>query len=87
MQVLRLCLVLALCTACAPAHVVNTPASIPLSGSRVRYAMRPDTSEFVSARLISLDADSLVLERLIPGDRDGRWVAATGLLPTRPPGR
>lgn len=74
---LSLGLTIGLLTPCAPAHVVNTPAPRPVAGNRIRYAVRPDTTEFVTARLISIDADSLVFERFIPGEPEGRWVAAS----------
>jgi hypothetical protein len=74
--VLSLGLTIALLTACAPAHVVHTPAPTPVAGARVRYAVRPDTTDFVTVRLLALDADSLVFERFIPGEPQGRWVIA-----------
>ena len=72
-------LALTLVAACGP-HVVTTPAPAPISGSRIRYAERRDSTELVSARLVSLDADSLVFERFVPSDFGGKWVA--GSLPT-----
>jgi hypothetical protein len=66
-------LAVSLVMACAPAHVMITPAPTPGAGNRIRYASRSDTTEFVTARVISLDADSLIYERFIPGD-PGRWV-------------
>jgi hypothetical protein len=75
MQMPRLSVALAigLVTACAPAHVVSTPAPTPVAGIDIRYAVRPDTTHLVTARVISLDADRLVFERFIPGDR-ARWL-------------
>jgi hypothetical protein len=61
---------------CAPAHVVTTPAPTPVPGSRIRYAVRSDTTRFVDARMVSLDADTLVFERFIAGD-GGRWIATS----------
>ena len=69
-----------LVSACTPAHVVSTPVPAAAAGDRIRYAGRADTTSFVTARMISLDADSLVFERFIAGDPAGRWVA--GSLPT-----
>ena len=70
----------ALLAACAP-YVTTTPAPAPVPGSRIRYAERPDSTKLVPARMVSLDADSMVFERLVPGDYGGKWVAAS--LPTR----
>ncbi|HEU5040965.1 MAG TPA: hypothetical protein VFT84_09110 [Gemmatimonadales bacterium] len=72
-------LALTLVAGCGP-HVVSTPAPVPATGSRIRYAARSDTTEMVPARLVSLDADSLVFERFVPGDFGGKWVP--GSLPT-----
>ena len=69
-----------LVSACTPAHVVSTPVPAAAAGDRIRYSGRADTTAFVTARMISLDADSLVFERFIAGDPAGRWVA--GSLPT-----
>jgi hypothetical protein len=69
-----------LVAACAPAHVVSTPVPVPAAGDRIRYAGRSDTTDFITARMISMDADSLVFERFIPGDPARRWVR--GSLPT-----
>jgi hypothetical protein len=76
MQIPRLSVALAigLVTGCAPAHVVSTPAPAPVAGIHIRYAVRPDTTHLVTARVISLDADRMVFERFIPGD-PGRWLA------------
>ena len=68
-------LMVGLASACAPAHVVTTPAPAPVAGGRIRYALRSDTSDFVTARVVSLDAERLVFERSIPGDPKGRWLA------------
>lgn len=65
---------ISLLTACAPAHVVSTPVPAAVSGDRIRYAGRSDTTDFITARMISIDADSLVFERFIPGDPAGHWV-------------
>lgn len=65
---------ISLVTACAPAHVVTTPVPAAVSGDRIRYAGWSDTTEFITARLVSLDADSMVFERFIPADPAGRWV-------------
>ena len=65
-------LLLAAATACAPARVVMTPAPVPAAGSRIRYAVRSDTTRFTSGRLRSLDTEALVVERW-----DGtRWMAS-----------
>ena len=67
-------------TGCTPAHVVSTPVPAAAAGDRIRYAGRADTTAFITARMISLDADSLVFERFIPRDPVGHWVM--GSLPT-----
>ena len=77
---LSVSLTIGLVTACAPAHVVTTPAPTPIAGSPIRFAGRPDSTEFVTARLISLDAETLVFERFIARHPAGRWVAES--LPT-----
>jgi hypothetical protein len=71
---------ISLLAACTPAHVVSTPAPLPAAGDRIRYAGRADSNEFVTARMISIDADSLVFERFIAGGAPGSWVR--GSLPT-----
>lgn len=65
-------LILGLLPGCA--HVTTEPAPAPVPGDRIRFAGRPDTSGLVTARLVSLDADSLVFERFVPGEPGG-WVA------------
>ncbi len=72
MPAARYSLALALVAACAPTHVVTTPTPA-VAGNQVRYARWSDTTEFVRARLLSLDADSLTFERFVPGD-PARWV-------------
>jgi hypothetical protein len=66
-------LTLALASACTPAHVVTTPAPAPVAGARIRYALTSDTSDFATARVVSLDPERLVFERFIPGDPWGHW--------------
>jgi hypothetical protein len=66
-------LALAVVAACAPARVVTTPAPAPESGSHIRYSYRDDPTRFTRARLLSLDADSLAVERFVAGDRH-QWV-------------
>lgn len=58
-----------LVAACAPAHVVSTPAPPPVAGDRIRYAERADSTELLTARVVSLDADRLVFERFVAGPR------------------
>ncbi|HEX6107724.1 MAG TPA: hypothetical protein VFZ26_19215 [Gemmatimonadales bacterium] len=70
----------ALLAACAP-YVTTTPGPEPVAGSPIRYAERADSAKLVPARLVLIDADSMVFERLVPGDYGGKWVAAS--LPTR----
>jgi hypothetical protein len=67
MRTMRHLLALAVCfgTACAPAHVVSTPAPAPAAGDRIRYADRSDTTEFVVARFVALDATKLVFQRYV----------------------
>jgi hypothetical protein len=67
-------------TACTPAHVVTTPAPMAVQGDRIRYTGRADTTNFITARAVSIDPDSLVFERFVGGDPSGRWVR--GSLPT-----
>lgn len=64
-------LALPLALACAP-RIVTTPAPPPVPGAEIRYSTRPDTTHFVRARLVSIDADSLVVERIVM-DPAGRW--------------
>jgi hypothetical protein len=73
-------LAILLAAACAPAHVVNTPAPIPVAGNPIRYATVSDSTELVTARLVSLDADRLVFERFVAGRTGGQW--ETGSLAT-----
>ena len=63
-------LAIGLVTACGP-QVVTTPTPAA-TGNQVRYAATPDTSHFVEARLISLDSDRLIFERVVLGQ--GSWV-------------
>lgn len=65
---------LALTAACAPPHVVSTPAPIPPAGTAIRYSHRSDSTHFLAGRLASLDSRVLVAERFEPNARDGRWV-------------
>jgi hypothetical protein len=76
---LFLLLVVGLAPACTPAHVVSTPVPAPVTGDRIRYAVRSDSTDFTSVRLVSLDADSLIFERLVI-DRAQHWVPSS--LPT-----
>jgi hypothetical protein len=48
---------------CLPERVVSTPGPLPEPGSRIRYTRWPDTASFTAARLVSLDANSMVFER------------------------
>ena len=72
-------------TACTPAHVVSTPVPLAVAGDYIRYAGRADTTNFITARAVSIDAYSLVFERFVAGDPSGRWVR--GSLPTDSVGR
>lgn len=56
---------------CTSKQVVTTPAPEPASGAAVRYATRLDSAHFIAARLVSLDADHLVVERLSRGGDRG----------------
>ena len=58
---------------CTSKQVVTTPAPEPVAGAAVRYATWLDTAHFITARLVSLDADHLVVERLSRGG--SRWAA------------
>ena len=61
----------ALLAACAPAHVVMTPAAVPAPDTRIRYSLRADTARFVTALMVSLDADTLRVASFVP-DLSGR---------------
>lgn len=63
--------------ACAPARVVTTSAPVPMAGSHIRYTTTTEPSNFVTARLISLDGDHLVVERLVPAQPAGTWVTVS----------
>ena len=71
-------LALGLTSACA-AHVTTTPAPTPAPGAPIRYASTSDAGRFTTARLVFLDADSLVFERFDPGlsGRTGHWVSGS----------
>lgn len=85
MRILHLSVLAAgLLVGCIPAHVVTTPVPTPAAGQRIRYAGTADTTEFIPARLVSLDNDSLVFERLV-SQRPDLWVK--GSLPTESVGR
>jgi hypothetical protein len=81
MQVARQCLSLAaaaVVAACAPTHVVSTPAPAPVPGDRIRYAERSDTTRFLVASLVGVDAERLVFRRYV-ADSGG---TITGSVPT-----
>jgi hypothetical protein len=67
--------------ACSP-RVLTTPVPVPAAGADIRYSTKADSTSFTRARLVSLDADSLVFDRLVarPAGDGSRWVA--GSLPT-----
>ena len=67
-------LAVALLCGCVSARVVTTPAPTPAPGSHIRYATRPDPGNLVAARLVSLDASSMVSERFVAGPTFGKWV-------------
>ena len=50
---------------CASSHVVTTPAPIPGAGELIRYAPVADSSEFIVGRLVSVDAQRLVVQRFV----------------------
>jgi hypothetical protein len=68
---LPVALALGLLAACAPAHVLTTPAPFPAADTRIRYSLRADTTRFTTALMVSLDADSLRVARFVP-DLSGR---------------
>jgi len=74
-------LALGLTSACAD-HVTTTPAPAPTPGAPIRYAAATHPDRFTTARLVFLNADSLVFEQFHPAvsGQEGRWV--TGLLAT-----
>jgi hypothetical protein len=74
---LTLLLAVAQVSACAPPHVVTTPGPAPTAGSPVRYAARSDSTAFVGGRLVSLNADSLVVERLVAGPTRSAWITSS----------
>lgn len=67
MRTMRSLLVFAVCfgAACTSAHVVSTPAPAPVPGDRIRYADRSDSTEFLVARFVALDATKLVFQRYV----------------------
>jgi hypothetical protein len=78
MRVHRLTGVLALgLTAACAAHIASTPVPAPAAGSHIRYAVRSDSARFTTARVVSLDAGTLISRRFDPGigGRPGRWIA------------
>ena len=75
-----LSIAISLLTACTPAHVLSTPVPMAVAGDRIRYTGRADTTDFITARAVSIDPDSLVFECFVGGDPSGRWVR--GSLPT-----
>jgi hypothetical protein len=48
---------------------MSTPVPPPVAGNRIRYAERSDSTELLTARVVAIDADRLVVERFIPGPR------------------
>lgn len=86
MQVTRSACVLALgmLSGCTSTQVLTAPAPEPVSGTTIRYTTRPDTARFISARLVSLDANQIVVERFTRGGQN-RWIADS--LPTASLGR
>lgn len=76
-------------TACASSRVVTTPAPVPAAGSPIRYTLRSDPYRFATGRMISLDADTLAVERLAHDTlafgryaREERAVWVTNRIPT-----
>jgi hypothetical protein len=55
---------------------------MPVGGDRIRYAGVSDSSEFIAARMVSLNADSLVFERFVTGWGKGPGFWARASLPT-----
>jgi len=72
---------------CGHAYVVTTPVPAPAAGDRIRYSGTSDTSEFVYARFVSIDPDSLVFERFVSGWGKGPGVWARVSLATDSVGR
>jgi hypothetical protein len=62
-----------LLTACG-SQVVTTPAPTPEPGARIRFLTRPATGGYVTGRLVSFRADTMVFERFVPGDAGAKWV-------------
>ena len=62
----RIALLLGFVTGCAGTGVVTTPTPVPSAGTSIRYAARSDTTRFLEGRLLSLDADTLSVERFVP---------------------
>ena len=67
-------LLLGLSAACGP-RVTTNPVPAPSAGTAIRYAVRPDSTRFTKARLVSLDAGRLVFERyqMDAAGRRGVW--------------
>ena len=62
-------LVALLAGACAPAHVVHAP--LPMAGDRIRYALADDSATLHVARVVGVSADTIVVERVLPGRTGG----------------
>jgi hypothetical protein len=73
---------LCLCLACG-SSIDSTPVIAPAPGSHIRYSTGPDSSRLAKARLVTLDAERLVVERFAmdPMGRTGDWIQDS--VPTR----
>jgi hypothetical protein len=56
------------CT-CAPSHVVESP--LPMAGDRIRFAFADDSARVHVARVVEVSADTIVVERVLPGMTGG----------------
>ena len=69
-----------LASACAPTHVSHSP--VPMDGDRVRYSFASDSTRLFVARILSVRADTIVVERLIPSMTGGAAEWAPASIPT-----
>jgi len=69
-------LAVALLGGCGP-RVLTSPVPLPEPGARIRFHIPSSGRDYVVGRLISLDRDSMVFERRVPGENGFTWVPAT----------
>jgi hypothetical protein len=69
-----------LASACAPAQVSHSP--VPMDGDRIRYSFASDSTRLFVARILSVRADTIVVERLVPSLTGGAAEWAPASIPT-----